>query len=125
MAKFIEFNIDNAAAPLTEGPFLIPANDILFATQATAGNQMTLTITLGSNGGANYTWAVAVSTSTAGAAAAAGTVPVVTAGRPLVEALYYAMTANPGGIKAFYSPGWDQRTVANGDKQRIYVNAIA
>ena len=129
MAKFIEFNIDNTGAPLTQGAFLIPADDILFATESQTGGPpataTVLTITLGSNGGANYSWAVSLSTGTATAAAAAATTPVVTSGRPFVEALYYAMSANPGGVKAFYSPGWDQRTVANGDKQRVYVNAIA
>jgi hypothetical protein len=121
MAKFIEFQIKNAALPLTEGQFLIPADDIQFAVEATAANQTTLTITMGSNGAAVYTWAVNLSTSTLGAAAAAGTVPTVTAGRPFVEALYYAMTANPGGVKSFYSPGWDQAATP----LRVYVNAIA
>ena len=125
MAKFIEFRIDNAALPLTEGQFLIPADDILFAVEAQAGGppltSTTLTITMGSNGGANYNWAVSLSTGTLTAAAAAATVPTITAGRPFVEALYYAMSANPGGVKAFYSPGWDQAATP----VRVYVNAIA
>ena len=128
MAKYIQFDVVNGLAPLTEGPFLIPADDILFATSAQTGTQRTLTITMKGHGGSNnYTWAVALSTVTTGAAAAAGTRPVVTQGRPYVDSLYYAMTANPGGVKARYSPALDQNTdlaVNSGLPQRVYVNAI-
>ena len=128
MAKYIQFDVVNGLAPLTEGPFLIPADDILFATSAQTGTQRTLTITMSGRGAVNYTWAVALSTVTTGAAAAAGTRPVVTQGRPYVDSLYYAMTANPGGVKARYAPALDQNTVVavnSGLPQRVYVNAIA
>ena len=132
MAKYIQFDVANgltAATRLTEGPFLIPADDILFATQASTATQLTLTITMSGRGAANYTWAVQLSTQTnPPAAPIAANVPVVTQGRPYVDSLYYAMTANPGGVKARYAPALDQNTVVavnSGLPQRVYVNAIA
>lgn len=127
MAKYIQFDVVNGGAPLTEGPFLIPADDILFAVSAQSATQRTLTITMSGRGAVNYTWAVALSTVTTGVAAAAATRPVITQGRPYVDSLYYAMTANPGGVKARYSPALDQNTTAavnNGLPQRVYVNSI-
>ena len=128
MAQFIEFQVEASGTPLAEGPYLIPVANIISASEATlGGTSRQLTIIMGSQGGANYNVVVSVSTVATGATPVAGTIPVTTAGRPLVEALQYAQSANPGGVKAHFSPGWDQNVAAgvnNGNKQKIYVNTV-
>ena len=57
-----------------------------------------------------------------GAATGAGNVPVNTAGALLKEALNYALTANPGGVKSKCVLGYDQAaaTVALPYGNRMY-----
>ena len=120
MAKYIKFNCINTAAVAPLSPnqtFLVPTDSIatVSATGATGAGTVK-TVVIGFNSSLAATGSVSnpkqlsilVSTSTGGPAN-----PTLVTGQenPLVKAVHYAMTANPGGIVANANLGFDQAAV--------------
>ena len=116
MAKFISFNIvsqqDSGVAGISpaagagnvwgDGTLLLESSKVISVIQATVG---TVAITLDSNVGAFDTVTFHASTSTTGAVA----LPANTVAPGLLkQAINYALSANPGGIKAGVSLPLDQ-----------------
>ena len=116
MAKYIKFSCINTAAvsPLSPNQTYLLSSDSIAtvsATGVTGANAKTVII--GLNSAIAATGAISnpkqllltVSTSTG-----AATNPTIVTGQenPLVKAVHYAMTANPGGIVANANLGFDQ-----------------
>jgi hypothetical protein len=120
MAKYIKFNCINTAAVQPQGTtqaYLVPTSMIATVTATglgAVGNAKTVVVGLGSgaNPGAGSLSnpgriTVTVTTNTGAAAN-----PVFTAGsNKLVQAVQYAITANPGGIVATVALGLDNSAV--------------
>ena len=119
MAKYIKFSCINTAAvsPLSPNQTYLLSSDSIAtvsATGATGANAKTVII--GLNSAIAATGAISnpkqllltVSTNTGAAAN-----PTIVTGQenPLVKAVHYAMTANPGGIVANANLGFDQAAV--------------
>jgi hypothetical protein len=119
MAKYIKFSCINTAAvsPLSPNQTYLLSSDSIAtvsATGATGANAKTVII--GLNSAIAATGAISnpkqllltVSTSTGAAAN-----PTIVTGQenPLVKAVHYAMTANPGGIVANANLGFDHAAV--------------
>jgi hypothetical protein len=126
MAKYISINVvSNAdsgvagASTFGDGEHLINVDQIIEITQAAVG---TVTVLLDSAVAAADTIVLTASIQSTGAATGAGNVPVNTAGALLKEALNYALTANPGGVKSKCVLGYDQAaaTVALPYGNRMY-----
>jgi len=103
MAKFLSFNIVNTGAVTTEGPVLVNVDLIRHVAYATA----TGILTLGLSATATSSVAFLIKNVAKGAAGA-GTIPAITSGTPVIQAVNRAITANPGGIKAGVTFGKDQ-----------------
>ena len=89
MAKFISINITANASQYKNVEHLIPVDKIINIIQTA---DQTVTLILDSN--LNTTDLITLTAQTS-----AGN-PVSAAGAPLTSALNYAITANPGGVKA-------------------------
>ena len=86
MAKFIKFNIDTSVLGGNPSPVtLIPTEHIVGVTEAAAGPDWTTVITLNSGN----TWTIVSDQPLAVSSGGSGTI---------TEAVFDAMTANPGGI---------------------------
>jgi hypothetical protein len=114
MAKFIKFDVVNTAAIQPTGPrspIMVNVDKILsyLATGATGANAKTLVIGLDNGGIAGATNTPDTLTLTVSTSTSAATNPTFTTGQdnPLVKALVYAMTANPGGVSSICSLGKD------------------
>ena len=116
MAKYIKFSCINTAAvsPLSPNQSYLLASDriaTVSATGASGANAKTVII------GLNSSLAAATSISnpkqlllTVSSNTGAAVNPTIVTGQenPLVKAVHYAMTANPGGIVANANLGFDQ-----------------
>ena len=116
MAKYIKFSCINTAAvsPLSPNQTILLSSDSIATVSATgASGANAKTVIIGLNSAIAATGAISnpkqllltVSTSTG-----AATNPTIVTGQenPLVKAVHYAMTANPGGIVANANLGFDQ-----------------
>ena len=116
MAKYIKFSCINTAAvsPLSPNQTFLLSSDSIATVSATGGSGANAkTVIIGLNSAIAATGAISnpkqllltVSTSTG-----AATNPTIVTGQenPLVKAVHYAMTANPGGIVANANLGFDQ-----------------
>ena len=119
MAKYIKFSCINTAAvsPLSPNQTYLVASDRIATVAATgASGANAKTVIIGLNSAIAATGAISnpkqllltVSTSTG-----AATNPTIVTGQenPLVKAVHYAMTANPGGIVANANLGFDHAAV--------------
>ena len=119
MAKYIKFSCINTAAvsPLSPNQTILLSSDSIATVSATgASGANAKTVIIGLNSAIAATGAISnpkqllltVSTSTG-----AATNPTIVTGQenPLVKAVHYAMTANPGGIVANANLGFDQAAV--------------
>ena len=116
MAKYIKFSCINTAAvsPLSPNQtYLLSSDSIATVTATGATGANAKTVIIGLNSAIAATGAISnpkqllltVSTSTG-----APVNPTIVTGQenPLVKAVHYAMTANPGGIVANANLGFDQ-----------------
>ena len=116
MAKYIKFSCINTAAvsPLSPNQtYLLSSDSIATVTATGATGANAKTVIIGLNSAIAATGAISnpkqllltVSTSTGAPAN-----PTIVTGQenPLVKAVHYAMTANPGGIVANANLGFDQ-----------------
>ena len=116
MAKYIKFSCINTAAvsPLSPNQTYLLSSDSIATVSATgASGANAKTVIIGLNSAIAATGAISnpkqllltVSTNTGAAAN-----PTIVTGQenPLVKAVHYAMTANPGGIVANANLGFDQ-----------------
>ena len=116
MAKYIKFSCINTAAvsPLSPNQTYLLSSDSIATVCATgASGANAKTVIIGLNSAIAATGAISnpkqllltVSTNTG-----AATNPTIVTGQenPLVKAVHYAMTANPGGIVANANLGFDQ-----------------
>ena len=116
MAKYIKFSCINTAAvsPLSPNQtYLLSSDSIATVTATGATGANAKTVIIGLNSAIAATGAISnpkqllltVSTSTGAAVN-----PTIVTGQenPLVKAVHYAMTANPGGIVANANLGFDQ-----------------
>lgn len=119
MAKYIKFSCINTAAvsPLSPNQTYLLSSDSIATVSATgASGANAKTVIIGLNSAIAATGAISnpkqllltVSTNTGAAAN-----PTIVTGQenPLVKAVHYAMTANPGGIVANANLGFDQAAV--------------
>ena len=119
MAKYIKFSCINTAAvsPLSPNQTYLLSSDSIATVSATgASGANAKTVIIGLNSAIAATGAISnpkqllltVSTNTGAAAN-----PTLVTGQenPLVKAVHYAMTANPGGIVANANLGFDQAAV--------------
>jgi hypothetical protein len=119
MAKYIKFSCINTAAvsPLSPNQtYLLSSDSIATVTATGATGANAKTVIIGLNSAIAATGAISnpkqllltVSTSTG-----APVNPTIVTGQenPLVKAVHYAMTANPGGIVANANLGFDQAAV--------------
>jgi hypothetical protein len=119
MAKYIKFSCINTAAvsPLSPNQTYLLSSDSIATVSATGlTGANAKTVIIGLNSAIAATGAISnpkqllltVSTSTG-----AATNPTIVTGQenPLVKAVHYAMTANPGGIVANANLGFDQAAV--------------
>jgi hypothetical protein len=119
MAKYIKFSCINTAAvsPLSPNQTYLLSSDSIATVSATGlTGANAKTVIIGLNSAIAATGAISnpkqllltVSTSTG-----AATNPTIVTGQenPLVKAVHYAMTANPGGIVANANLGFDHAAV--------------
>ena len=119
MAKYIKFSCINTAAvsPLSPNQTILLSSDSIATVSATgASGANAKTVIIGLNSAIAATGAISnpkqllltVSTNTGTAVN-----PTLVTGQenPLVKAVHYAMTANPGGIVANANLGFDQAAV--------------
>ena len=107
MAKYISFNVTDSAnsgvgaaqSPYQDGISLVPADQVSGVYQATPA---TATIQLNTVAAADIITVVAGTTSTD-----AATAPTSVSSANLKHSIQYALSANPGGVVANVSPGFD------------------
>ena len=107
MAKYISFNVTDSAnsgvgaaqSPYQDGISLVPADQVSGVYQAAPA---TATIQLNTVAAADIITVVAGTTSSL-----AATAPTSISSSNLKHAIQYALSANPGGVIASVSPGFD------------------
>jgi len=117
MARYISINVTNSAAPLLDGEQLINVDQIEAASYVAATGVLSIFYvptgvdSLVAPPGTILGW-VATSTVTTTTNGAAGVPTFTTSQGDPSKAVYRAMTANPGGVKASVNLGRDQAATA-------------
>jgi len=114
MARYISLNVTNSGAPLLDGEQLINVDQIEAASYVAATGVLSIFyVPTGVDGTATTVMGrVAQTTVTTTTNGAAGVPTFTTSQGDPSKAIYRAMTANPGGVKASVNLGRDQAGTA-------------
>jgi hypothetical protein len=116
MARYISINVTNSAAPLLDGEQLINVDQIEAASYVAATGVLSIFyVPTGVDSSAapgTIEGRVATSTITTTTNGGAGVPTFTTSQGDPSKAVYRAMTANPGGVKASVNLGRDQAATA-------------